>query len=439
MAVFDDEQIELLISQCRFAEALAALRVSQTEDGAGEVRRRRFLRAIAAMTSNDRALGSLVEPALLSLRTASDMAAYHDTIAGGATFHDQFVAGVVLTWSGDAAGAYRFFRRSNEGALAEKRPHFAVAALERLAQHATLFGEIDLARSTLDEAIRLASEHRLSEWQLRCVAAAARLAIDAGDPVGAEHLLDFARAKSPPSSTALLFTPIGVQIALDRGDDALVRELISPDVTHAALHSSSPELAIAATLALTIASDAVLQGLPAQLALRRAIFDARVDALGIELFAMAAKHGDLVEARLAARALAAARAPARPYIKAHRILARAQVLARRGKYSASVDAAGDAARAFHALGLRRWTNEAMLLLVRPERNFLRRGENGNALVRLTEREQQVADLIRRGASNREVADTLQISEHTVERHVSSILGRLGLRSRWQIADALEQR
>ncbi len=51
---------------------------------------------------------------------------------------------------------------------------------------------------------------------------------------------------------------------------------------------------------------------------------------------------------------------------------------------------------------------------------------------LTEREQQVADLIRRGARNREVASALQISEHTVERHVSSILGRLGLRSRWQI-------
>ncbi|MEO6835146.1 MAG: helix-turn-helix transcriptional regulator [Candidatus Tumulicola sp.] len=47
----------------------------------------------------------------------------------------------------------------------------------------------------------------------------------------------------------------------------------------------------------------------------------------------------------------------------------------------------------------------------------------------------MAHLVRRGASNREVAHTLQISEHTVERHVSSILSRLGLRSRWQIVDA----
>lgn len=389
------------------------------------------------MTSDDRALGSLVEPAVLSLQSASDMASYRDTIDGRVTFHDQLVAGVVLTWSSDAAGAYRFFRRAHETALAEKHPYFAVAALERLAQHATLFGDIELARTTLDESIRLASEHRLCPWLLRCLAAAARLAIDSGDLVIAEQLLDFARAKRPPNALEIPFAPIGVQIALERGDDAMVRELISPDVTDAALYCTLPESAIAATVAVTIASDSVLRGLPAQLALRRALFAAQIDAIGIELLAMAAKYGDIVEARLGARALAAVRAPARPYLKAHRILARAHVLARRGNCAASVDAAGDAARAFHALGLRRWTNEAMLLLVRRERNFLRRGDNGSAFVRLTEREQQVADLIRRGASNREVADTLQISEHTVERHVSSILGRLGLRSRWQIADALE--
>ncbi|HYL27426.1 MAG TPA: helix-turn-helix transcriptional regulator, partial [Candidatus Nitrosotalea sp.] len=84
--------------------------------------------------------------------------------------------------------------------------------------------------------------------------------------------------------------------------------------------------------------------------------------------------------------------------------------------------------------LRRWTNEAMLLLVHHERSPEPPRRRRPTALSLTEREQQVSHLIRRGASNREVARTLQISEHTVERHVSSILGRLGLRSRWQIAD-----
>jgi DNA-binding NarL/FixJ family response regulator len=85
--------------------------------------------------------------------------------------------------------------------------------------------------------------------------------------------------------------------------------------------------------------------------------------------------------------------------------------------------------------MRRWMNEAMMLLLRPESESgarRRRGRGDGAI--LTGREEQVAHLIRRGASNREVAVALQISEHTVERHVSSILGRLGLRSRWQIGD-----
>jgi DNA-binding NarL/FixJ family response regulator len=110
------------------------------------------------------------------------------------------------------------------------------------------------------------------------------------------------------------------------------------------------------------------------------------------------------------------------------------VLFRGGERAAWIDHAGDAARAFNAMGMRRWMNEAMLLLVRQENESFPRRRGRPMGSALTGREQQVAHLIRRGARNREVAAALQISEHTVERHVSSILGRLGLRSRWQIAD-----
>lgn len=43
MVVFDEEKIELLISQCRFAEAVAALYVSPSENARDEEGRRRFL------------------------------------------------------------------------------------------------------------------------------------------------------------------------------------------------------------------------------------------------------------------------------------------------------------------------------------------------------------------------------------------------------------
>ena len=52
---------------------------------------------------------------------------------------------------------------------------------------------------------------------------------------------------------------------------------------------------------------------------------------------------------------------------------------------------------------------------------------------LTEREVEVLRLIAQGATNREIAETLVISEGTVKNHISNILGRLNLRDRTQAA------
>lgn len=56
-----------------------------------------------------------------------------------------------------------------------------------------------------------------------------------------------------------------------------------------------------------------------------------------------------------------------------------------------------------------------------------------ALAELSPREQEVLRLIASGASNREIAQALYISERTVKNHVTSILNRLNLRDRTQAA------
>jgi len=52
---------------------------------------------------------------------------------------------------------------------------------------------------------------------------------------------------------------------------------------------------------------------------------------------------------------------------------------------------------------------------------------------LTRRQQQVLMLIAEGASNRQIAETLVVSERTARTHVSDILAKLGLASRTQAA------
>ena len=52
---------------------------------------------------------------------------------------------------------------------------------------------------------------------------------------------------------------------------------------------------------------------------------------------------------------------------------------------------------------------------------------------LTPREKEVFMRIGQGASNREIAEQLYLSEGTVKNHVTSILSRLGLRDRTQVA------
>jgi len=70
--------------------------------------------------------------------------------------------------------------------------------------------------------------------------------------------------------------------------------------------------------------------------------------------------------------------------------------------------------------------------IRTWRRGARRRANGD-LSGLSEREREIANLIAGGASNPDIAGTLFLSRKTVERHVSSILAKLEVKNRAQLA------
>jgi DNA-binding CsgD family transcriptional regulator len=77
--------------------------------------------------------------------------------------------------------------------------------------------------------------------------------------------------------------------------------------------------------------------------------------------------------------------------------------------------------------------KASTMLLRKRSIFSPRRAARQAFGGLTEREREVAALIARGKSNREIAEELVVSYRTVETHISTVLSKLGFSSRAQIA------
>jgi DNA-binding NarL/FixJ family response regulator len=64
--------------------------------------------------------------------------------------------------------------------------------------------------------------------------------------------------------------------------------------------------------------------------------------------------------------------------------------------------------------------------------FLRDGLKENRFG-LSKREVEVLTLVAKGKSNKEIANTLFVTENTIKAHMSSILEKLHLRNRQQVA------
>ena len=115
----------------------------------------------------------------------------------------------------------------------------------------------------------------------------------------------------------------------------------------------------------------------------------------------------------------------------------ARALGHGGDRAGAIEALEAAAAELDRVGAYGYRDEAEKELRRLGRRRVRRARGPqDAALRLdalTEREREIAELVRGGRSNREIAVALFVSEKTVERHLSRIFERLGVPGRTALA------
>lgn len=119
----------------------------------------------------------------------------------------------------------------------------------------------------------------------------------------------------------------------------------------------------------------------------------------------------------------------------------AGALAADGNQQAAVMELEAALAAFTELGAARGRKLCEQLLRAMGKTIYRRSEAGSGesgIDSLTQREREVADLVVDRQTNREIAETLFLSQKTVETHLRNIFAKLGVSSRVEVARTLEK-
>jgi DNA-binding CsgD family transcriptional regulator len=317
-----------------------------------------------------------------------------------------------------------------------------VRALAELAELEYRLGDWPAAYVTSIEAFRMARSAGLEHYTMTGLARLARLEAAFGREDAcrshAARAVELASRLESPATEALAGEAIGsLELGLGRIDSA-IRTL----------------QAVAATCAEDASARAVAVTWPQDLAdacLRRGD---RVGALRAvkELDRRASESGScvLVAALIRSRAMLApedrfeklfrealdwAARARQPFEQARTELCFGERLRRARRRREARDRLVAAQRTFLELGTAPWAERARQELVATAIHARRRVDSTRG--DLTAAEQHVARVVAGGATNREAAARLFVTEKTIETHLSRIYRKLGLRSRTELARAVE--
>lgn len=288
----------------------------------------------------------------------------------------------VLIWRGKWAQAEETLL-SAARELEATRPAQTAQAIARL-------GELRLRQGQLDEADRL---FELANTQVAARLGRAALMLERGDPDASagelERILAFVGEEERTLRAGALELVVRAQTG--RGDQAAAKRALDE------LRRIGEALASAPMAASVALGEGIL----------------------------ARRFGTAPEAaRAFARAVDLYHSCGAPFEAAQARLALGETLAETGDRAAAAREARFARDAFHALGARLYEERAA--------QWLDRGAGAAAPLMqpaLTARQAEILRLVAQGLSNPEIAARLELSGHTVKRHVANLLSRLRLPTR----------
>ena len=315
-------------------------------------------------------------------------------------------AAFFLTWHGELGAALDAARESTR--IADEIEHRHWQAGSRTALGAVLLdlGDADAARAELQDALQRARAISSSNWIRQSAALLVLACIAAGDAPAARSALTVAGddARAPSTVQERMLVRSAIALALEERD-----------VPRAELLLDQLEATMGAT---TLQRTPVLALLRAEVMARRNNFSSAEAALRAAITSAAEVGAAPVHWRAYALLAGVLRRQRRFADARAAALAGREIVSRMAETLEDGPAGELLSRADAMLGIRAAT----------EKQVASARAGG-----LTARERDVAMLVGEGLTNAEIATRLVLSRRTVEDHVARILGKLGARSRSQIA------
>jgi DNA-binding CsgD family transcriptional regulator/tetratricopeptide (TPR) repeat protein len=438
-----EKAIEILLQQARQlwidARTQAALPLLAQAIQIAEINNNSYLRKLTNCRMANYLIGlSRYKEAESFLRTVGEVGS-SDGVAIEATWCTQ--RGILAAVSGNAADAFEYFNRAVNAAKEDPDVLNIISIWGVYGFWAGALGHVNFAKTCRERALFVARQFQIV-WAIphQCLEYARTLFLMGQNGTAYEYLLNALAYSSHVANTDTSFADVGIPLALFMKDEVTLEKCARLSAIEFAFRSGSP-----GWIASTVAAFAQLHVSRGREDEARKLLHRALEILrSVELMVVVwefpiavARFGsvtDIAEARNLIESEVVHPCP--DIVCACLELFDAFAAQRQEKHADAQRHAMLAAQRFETLGWHGYADLARTVLpTGVKMPAIASNESKpftDALSIFTAREQQIAELVLRGLTNRAIADALSIKERTVEAHMTSIMGHLGVRSRYEL-------